>query len=184
MFFSFEEVRGSYSPINTCKNSLFIACSFYFQHPIICFSSDFLRILQKDLFFMMENSPILAVVVPCYKEEAVLHETHKRLSQLFDQMIQAGQISPESSHIICKWRKYRPDLDHHQRATRKQRIRLRAEPRRKRRPPECPACRTQCRKRPLRDSHFHWCRLARRHPGDSGHDKQLWSGQWHRLWRT
>ncbi|WP_289144880.1 glycosyltransferase family 2 protein, partial [uncultured Bacteroides sp.] len=45
---------------------------------------------------MMENSPILAVVVPCYKEEAVLHETHKRLSQLFDQMIQAGQISPES----------------------------------------------------------------------------------------
>lgn len=45
---------------------------------------------------MMENSPILAVVVPCYKEEAVLHETHKRLSQLFDRLIQARQISPES----------------------------------------------------------------------------------------
>ena len=44
----------------------------------------------------MENSPILAVVVPCYKEEAVLHETHKRLSQLFDRLIQARQISPES----------------------------------------------------------------------------------------
>ena len=45
---------------------------------------------------MMEKSPILAVVVPCYKEEAVLHETHKRLSQLFDRLIQSRQISPES----------------------------------------------------------------------------------------
>lgn len=62
---------------------------------IICFSPDFLRILQKDLFYD-GNSPILAVVVPCYKEEAVLHETHKRLSQLFDRLIQARQISPES----------------------------------------------------------------------------------------
>ena len=44
----------------------------------------------------MEKSPILAVVVPCYKEEAVLHETHKRLSQLFDRLIQSRQISPES----------------------------------------------------------------------------------------
>ena len=25
----------------------------------------------------MEKSPVLAIVVPCYKEEAVLHETHK-----------------------------------------------------------------------------------------------------------
>ena len=42
---------------------------------------------------MMENSPILAVVVPCYKEEAVLHETHKRLSQLFDRLIHRARLT-------------------------------------------------------------------------------------------
>lgn len=45
---------------------------------------------------MMETTPLLAVVVPCFQEEAVLHETHKRLSQLFDQLIQAGEITPDS----------------------------------------------------------------------------------------
>lgn len=44
----------------------------------------------------MENPLLLAVVVPCFQEEAVLHETHKRLSQLFDQLVQNRQISPES----------------------------------------------------------------------------------------
>lgn len=44
----------------------------------------------------MENPLLLAVVVPCFQEEAVLHETHKRLSQLFDQLVQDRQISPES----------------------------------------------------------------------------------------
>lgn len=44
----------------------------------------------------MENSPILAVVVPCYKEEEVLHETHKRLSLLLDRLVQSQQISPNS----------------------------------------------------------------------------------------
>ena len=39
---------------------------------------------------MMENSPILAVVVPCYKEEAVLHETHKPFSY---------------THLRAKWKR-------------------------------------------------------------------------------
>lgn len=45
---------------------------------------------------MTEKPLLLAVVVPCFQEEAVLHETHKRLSQLFDQLVQDRQISPES----------------------------------------------------------------------------------------
>lgn len=45
---------------------------------------------------MTEKPLLLAVVVPCFQEEAVLHETHKRLSQLFDQLVQNRQISPES----------------------------------------------------------------------------------------
>ena len=99
---------------------------------------------------MMENSPILAVVVPCYKEEAVLHETHKRLSQLFDRLIQARQISPES-YIL-----YVNDGSTDQTwAIIKDGLCLRTEPGRKRRTPECPASRTQCSKRALRDSHLH-----------------------------
>lgn len=44
----------------------------------------------------MEKPLLLAVVVPCFQEEAVLHETHKRLSLLFDRLVQDRQISPES----------------------------------------------------------------------------------------
>ena len=44
----------------------------------------------------MEKSPVLAIVVPCYKEEAVLHEAHKRLTQLLDLLIAKGNISPKS----------------------------------------------------------------------------------------
>lgn len=43
-----------------------------------------------------EKSLILAIVVPCYKEEAVLPETHKRLSLLLDKLIHEHQISPKS----------------------------------------------------------------------------------------
>ena len=45
----------------------------------------------------MKEAPVLAIVVPCYKEEAVLHETHKRLSQLLDRLTTEGRISPRSS---------------------------------------------------------------------------------------
>ena len=44
----------------------------------------------------MEKYPVLAVVVPCYKEEAVLHETHKRLSLLLDRLIAERHISQKS----------------------------------------------------------------------------------------
>ena len=44
----------------------------------------------------MEKSPVLAIVVPCYKEEAVLHETHKRLSLLLDKLIAERHISQDS----------------------------------------------------------------------------------------
>lgn len=38
----------------------------------------------------------MAIVVPCYKEEAVLHETHRRLSALLDNLVSGKRISPES----------------------------------------------------------------------------------------
>ncbi len=44
----------------------------------------------------MEKAPVLAIVVPCYKEESVLHETHKRLSQLLDRLITEERISSKS----------------------------------------------------------------------------------------
>lgn len=44
----------------------------------------------------MKEAPVLAIVVPCYKEEAVLHETHKRLSQLLDRLITEERISSKS----------------------------------------------------------------------------------------
>ena len=39
---------------------------------------------------------VLAIVVPCYKEEAVLEETTRRLTALLDRLIAAGKISAES----------------------------------------------------------------------------------------
>ena len=44
----------------------------------------------------MKEAPVLAIVVPCYKEEAVLHETHKRLSQLLARLTTEERISPKS----------------------------------------------------------------------------------------
>lgn len=44
----------------------------------------------------MKEAPVLAIVVPCYKEESVLHETHKRLSQLLDRLITEERISYKS----------------------------------------------------------------------------------------
>ena len=38
----------------------------------------------------------LAIVVPCYKEEAVLEETTKRLSHLLDELIGEAQVSADS----------------------------------------------------------------------------------------
>lgn len=44
----------------------------------------------------MKEAPVLAIVVPCYKEESVLHETHKQLSQLLDRLITEERISSKS----------------------------------------------------------------------------------------
>lgn len=44
----------------------------------------------------MKEAPVLAIVVPCYTEESVLHETHKRLSQLLDRLITEERISSKS----------------------------------------------------------------------------------------
>ena len=40
--------------------------------------------------------PRLAIVVPCYKEEEVLPETHRQLSTLLEEMTQTGEIAPDS----------------------------------------------------------------------------------------
>lgn len=40
--------------------------------------------------------PVLAIVVPCYKEEAVLDETHRRLSHLLDRLVEQGRIAARS----------------------------------------------------------------------------------------
>ncbi len=47
----------------------------------------------------METKPILAIVVPCYKEEAVLPETHRRLSEVLDALIAHGEIA-ETSYVL------------------------------------------------------------------------------------
>lgn len=44
----------------------------------------------------MNELPRLAIVVPCYKEEAVLHETHRRLSLLMDRLTAEQRISADS----------------------------------------------------------------------------------------
>ena len=40
--------------------------------------------------------PVLAIVVPCYKEEAVLDETHRRLSRLLDRLVEQERIAARS----------------------------------------------------------------------------------------
>lgn len=46
------------------------------------------------------NLPILAIVVPCYNEEAVLAETIGRLSNLMDQMIHEQEIISPDSYLL------------------------------------------------------------------------------------
>ena len=45
---------------------------------------------------IITHGSVPAIVVPCYKEESVLHETHKRLSQLLDRLITEERISFKS----------------------------------------------------------------------------------------
>lgn len=46
------------------------------------------------------NLPLLAIVVPCYNEEAVLAETIGRLSNLMDQMIHEQEIISPDSYLL------------------------------------------------------------------------------------
>lgn len=49
---------------------------------------------------MNRNCPILAIVVPCYNEEAQLPSTIKKLSDLLENLIAGGQISAESQLVF------------------------------------------------------------------------------------
>ncbi|SDC17317.1 Glycosyltransferase involved in cell wall bisynthesis [Paenibacillus sp. UNCCL117] len=42
------------------------------------------------------EAPFLTVVVPCYNEESVLHETTARLAAVFDRLVQEQRIAPSS----------------------------------------------------------------------------------------
>lgn len=44
----------------------------------------------------MKNSDILYLVIPCYNEEAVLHETARQLMKKMKAMIERNMISEES----------------------------------------------------------------------------------------
>lgn len=48
---------------------------------------------------MMNTLPILAVVVPCYKEEPVLAETTRRLTAILQEMMDTKEIS-DLSRIV------------------------------------------------------------------------------------
>lgn len=48
----------------------------------------------------MNNGKTLYMVVPCYNEEAVLHETAKRLKEKYASLIERGLISPESRVVF------------------------------------------------------------------------------------
>ncbi len=48
----------------------------------------------------MNNEKTLYMVVPCYNEEAVLHETAKRLKEKFSSLIERELISPESRVVF------------------------------------------------------------------------------------
>lgn len=48
----------------------------------------------------MKGSNILYLVIPCYNEEEVLHETAARLTDKLNALIQAGKISPDSRMVF------------------------------------------------------------------------------------
>ena len=45
----------------------------------------------------MCSAPVLAIVIPCYNEEAVLPETRRRMVGVIRSLVNAGKISPNSS---------------------------------------------------------------------------------------
>jgi len=45
----------------------------------------------------MNTSPTIAIVIPCYNEEAVLPETCRRIGALMEELVEQGKISPSST---------------------------------------------------------------------------------------
>ncbi len=48
----------------------------------------------------MSQYPKLTIVVPCYNEEAVLHETMKQLSGVLESLIQSKLIAKDSTLLF------------------------------------------------------------------------------------
>lgn len=48
----------------------------------------------------MEKLPVIAIVVPCYNEEAALKFTMPRLMEILNGLIESAEISP-SSYVLC-----------------------------------------------------------------------------------
>ncbi|MCF0129097.1 MAG: glycosyltransferase family 2 protein [Pseudobutyrivibrio sp.] len=46
------------------------------------------------------TNPIIYMVIPCYNEEEVLPETHKRLAEKYDSLVNGGAISKDSKIIF------------------------------------------------------------------------------------
>lgn len=58
-------------------------------------------VLRKEFIILtMDKSVNLYVVVPCYNEEAVLHETSKRMLELFSNMKKEGLINDKSRIVF------------------------------------------------------------------------------------
>lgn len=111
------QTSGPHSGFRHRHSGQLLYCTFRFQKKrvIICFSPDFLRILQKDLFYDGKLSHTRRCRTLLTKKRQCCMKPINDWSQLFDRLIQARQISPESYIFICKRRKHRPDMGYHQR---------------------------------------------------------------------
>lgn len=50
----------------------------------------------------MTGNDILYLVIPCYNEEAVLHETAKQLLEKMNSMFDPGHDFPGEQNHVCK----------------------------------------------------------------------------------
>ena len=55
--------------------------------------------MRKEPQNSMKDHMILYLVIPCYNEEAVLHETASQLQQKMQNLCASGAISP-NSHVV------------------------------------------------------------------------------------
>lgn len=57
-------------------------------------------LLGEILYLSNSNLPVLTIVVPCFNEEAVLHETTRRLTEVLDNLIFTNTISIDSTILF------------------------------------------------------------------------------------